>query len=114
MIKKKLLNEALKTAYTNIPIATVNNNGLMAKDGFFPNSGYLQGAVDFNTITDSGMYAIGNNTTGGNDMSWQVLVVFHVPETDYIAQLLLSIASPQYKIRACAVKDLSTTDWITI
>lgn len=113
-MKKKLLNEALKTAYTNIPIATVNNNGLMTKDGFFPNSGYLQGAVDFNTITDSGMYAIGNNTTGGNNSSWQILIVFKVPETDYIAQFLLSVSSAQYRVRACAEKDLPNTDWTTL
>lgn len=33
-IKKKLLNEAIKTAYTNVPLASPNQNGLMSKDSF--------------------------------------------------------------------------------
>lgn len=31
-IKKKLLNEAIKTAYSSIPLATSNNNGLLDKN----------------------------------------------------------------------------------
>lgn len=78
-IKKKLLNEAIKTAYTNVPLASPNQNGLMSKDSFMSRQD-IHLKKDVNETLDIelpiGVYKI-EGINGSKPLTdWGILVVF--------------------------------------